>query len=545
MYLDDMGRYTHALNDTHNQAVMERTFLTGQYMFYAGELLERGVVHVRLLTSSMMIIASMVFYFLLRNFLKVPPHSALVAALLPNIISGIDMLPSFLSGSYTIPGQIVAVTSAILTICFITQLRFGYAALALASVLYYCSFEFMDQALFLLLPFILLFFYASGFRFTKRLLIALGLFFAIATYDLTIYILSDKPSFVAPANIELLDMFSRFVKSLRYSFPIPKEFGASSIIMLTTFSVFSIIGLWVWIKDLLTKATLRERVNFSFPLAFGLSIFVSVGFTFWTITPYFSNRYFHLPAFGAALIVAFLMFQSLKLLPKKIRSIFAIILASTFIVSTGHSKYTWLEKKHQAENYYHTLIEEALEPFNFPEAAQLVITGNTSIGTGGYHHYSSGYLKFLTRRADITGIFSRPEMQFYDPFRPEERGYVTYMTGVDLDQPVFLFRMDTKTKKIDQMQYALQWKDASWTEGIPGQTKLNSSQPEVLQSSPWTIYKFDLVSGSNIEMSSGIGISSLEAYMKQNASIGDQSNLLFGGKMTEQTRERFGLDPQK
>ena len=41
-----------ALEDRYNQAVMTRTFLTGHYMFYAGEILERSLVLVRLMTAS-------------------------------------------------------------------------------------------------------------------------------------------------------------------------------------------------------------------------------------------------------------------------------------------------------------------------------------------------------------------------------------------------------------------------------------------------------------------------------------------------------------
>ena len=544
MYLDDMGRYTLALEDRYNQAVMTRTFLTGHYMFYAGEILERSLVLVRLMTASLMIVTGLIIYLLCRKFLELDRNASTLAAILPNVIPGIDMLPSFLSGSYTIPGQIVAFLGVILAMTFIRGSSRPFLAIAFSAVFYYCSFEFMDQALFLLPAFILLFLHSAQFKFSKRFFVAAALFSAIAAYDLVIYAMSDKPSFAAPVNVELKEMVTRFIKSLSYSLPIPKDSNGASIVMVTIFSALTAIGIITQaVKTFHRPDGFQQSIKGLFPAIFGITLFLSAGFIFWTMSPYFSNRYFHLPAYGTALLVAFCAAATYSLIPRRLRTPIGLVVTTLYVASTAWSKFDLLERKHAKDNFYHEKIESALSAKEYPTNSQFIITGGTSIGTGGYYNYCSGYLKFLTSRNDVSGIFSRPEMQFYDPFRTTERAYVTYMTGIDLKLPVFLYRMHPKTKDLEQVEYALQWEASKWTKGIAGRTGLGGASPEELSNSRWTIYKFDMSSGKSDVLVSGTSLKAYEAYIQTSEFSGDSSSILFAGEMSEATLERFGMGP--
>ena len=110
-----------------------------------------------------------------------------------------------------------------------------FLAMAFSAVFYYCSFEFMDQALFS--------YQHSSFSFciqpnsnSQRFFVAAALFSAIAAYDLVIYAMSDK-QVAAPVNVELKEMVT--IHQEPFLFLLFLKTPTAPIVMVTIFSALT------------------------------------------------------------------------------------------------------------------------------------------------------------------------------------------------------------------------------------------------------------------------------------------------------------------
>ena len=136
-------------------------------------------------------------------------------------------------------------------------------------------------------------------------------------------------------------------------------------------------------------------------------------------------------------------------------STIVLLLLTVFV---GIERNKSVEKTFSPIEATHSMIKPYLNSFDFPTDSQIVITG-PSVGylyTGGYWVWSTGYLKYTTGRKDITGIVGK-EFFFYNPFDPKQRGYSYPMRGLDLNKPIFLYRLNNN--KLVQVAFFLQWFD--------------------------------------------------------------------------------------
>ena len=114
------------------------------------------------------------------------------------------------------------------------------------------------------------------------------------------------------------------------------------------------------------------------------------------------------------------------------------------------------------------------------------------------------------------------QFNYYDPFNGEKgRQYMTKMTGLNLDGPIYIFK---NYDKFYQIEYALQWKNSQ---------SINSE---------WTIYKFDLLSGNASNFIKGIGwVEYIHAIDSLN-NIGISQNMIIFGDIPSKTDSiRLGL----
>ena len=111
------------------------------------------------------------------------------------------------------------------------------------------------------------------------------------------------------------------------------------------------------------------------------------------MSPYFSNRYFTFSIWNRS-SGRVLRRSHLQSYPRRLRTPIGLVVTTLYVASTAWSKFDLLERKHAKDNFYHEKIESALSAKEYPTNSQFIITGGTSIGTGGYYNYCSGYLKF-------------------------------------------------------------------------------------------------------------------------------------------------------
>jgi len=551
MFLDDMGRFDLALKNKIHPQILERNFFRAYVMYAAYELMTIDLSLARAYILLFMIGSSLAFFYILHHLLKPPLPAALVASVLPNLLPGIEMIPGFIDGSYTVPGQFVLFLSIIAGLLFLGDEKFRWGLLLLSVFLYYAAIEMMDQSIFMILVVVFIFAYKAGYRFTSRLNTICVAFVVMAIQKIVIYFMKDQPSYMSSQSLTLAEIQNRFFRSLHYVTPI--EFNGD--LLSGTMSVLTVVilvsGAVFYLFKLLKKdVPLARSIGFTgmgdksngFLVLLGLVWFISSGAVFWVTSPYFSNRYFHLPAFGAALIFAYVVQTALVIVSSsRVRQYVVYGVVALFLISTACVRFTGLRTLHAAENRYYDLIKNTIMQHSFPENAQIIISGATPIGTGGYWWYSSGYLKFLTGREDIDGVLSFKELQYYDAFRVQDRGFTMRMSGNDLKRPVFLYRI-TSSDKIERRILALRWKASRWTDGVPGRTHLGAAEPKQLKTSDWEVLQFDTTTGQHRVFASGKGLDAYQHFLNTLDSKGLTPNdIMFNGVMTDETRKRFGL----
>jgi hypothetical protein len=240
-------------------------------------------------------------------------------------------------------------------------------------------------------------------------------------------------------------------------------------------------------------------------------------------------RYVHISAFGLnALFILSLIVILNRGWPRKFK--FNIVILAGIIIFSGVYRYVVLNRYYSYLNQTRRIIVKDLEGVNLPENAQVVITGVKDFPEswlpGGWAR-ASGYLKFILKRNDITGLIgpvnSSEYYNFDNHFNPKVRRYRErwYMTGLSLDKPVFLFSLLENRQKLRQFEYALQWK------GLTGDA-------------PWTILKTNKKTGRLKPFLSGRGwrqyLTTLTGLEKQGIS---QSRILWGGPPTKEEWARL------
>jgi len=339
-------------------------------------------------------------------------------------------------------------------------------------------------------------------------------------------------------------VYGRMINSIYYMFPVGFISDASRI-MTGIFIVFLLWGVVNWLKSLYKKIktttfVFPESVTESLPVLLGIVWIVSGSIVFWLMSPYFANRYFHLVSYGSGLLVAYFIlnteFHGKSVVYRKYGSAALLILVLLMISNKIHWQYNYISVQNLTYNEY----KNELMKSEYPPDSQIIVVGQDILDAGGWWNYSSGYLQYITGRADIMGNISYPEMQFYNPFDPAERRFSTHMTGIDLEKPVYLFRK--AGGHFNSVKYALQWEFSGWTAGAPGKVYLGTTSPEELIQSPWRIYEFDFITGEHTILKEGKGLDSYQEAINNLSKIGiTEKEILWAGPMSGRSEMRFGF----
>lgn len=170
----------------------------------------------------------------------------------------------------------------------------------------------------------------------------------------------------------------------------------------------------------------------------------------------------------------------------------AVVLILVGIVFySGFSRLSVMGNMLAPYNAFHESFVTTLRKYDLPPSSQLVVFG-VDLSINGWWEYSSGYMKYATKRKDVTGLIG-PELKNYDPFDPVRRGFKKpdKMNGLSLDKPLFIFNVEEyRSFALRQKEFALQYVNGAWT-----------------------VYRFDKNRGSVREVGRGKGLENLPAFL--------------------------------
>lgn len=462
MYVDDHHRYILGLEGRLHETILSRNFLRAYVIFPLYKLLAIDPMYARLaLVVVFYIPLAFTFYVIYRKYTDLPKVVAFISSVLPCVLPGQYMIPSFIDGSYTIQGLLIYNLAFISAIHFLKHKNSNYLIfISLITILYGASLEMMDHSVFLAPFSIVVFFLISKNNKEWRKLFIVSVVFIVLAGSKA-YQIINFPTVSAATPIELsLDIFLARLHQYIYAV-LPYAYSLSgNKLSATGITVIFILT----VGYALYSSNTRERIYILLALFWALCASI----TFLTLSKYYSPRYAHISGFGINFAFVYSIYLILNRLfnSKSGRGYYIAIFLILILINAGVSRVVHLYNLSEPKNRVHHSIVSKLSKINYPENSQIVILNGSRIPTGGWWNYSSGYIKYATGRKDLVGLIG-PEKFYYDAFIKENRGYrvVDNMNGLDINAPIYIFRLYCKMKScsLTQLQYALQWENNTWS----------------------------------------------------------------------------------
>ncbi len=519
LLFDDQDRYWHVTQGHFTRAILHRSLV--------GPFIEWGAYHIMAISPQLirgiyvillMAPLSCFFYYIYSNKFGLPRLPALTAAILPSILPNQDLIPAFINGSYVLYGLLFALASFYFGLNYLEDKNDkGRLWLILAFLTYCLSSQTMaEHAVFLFPPFVIAF---LGYtKFGRRHIVLLASFLIIALFKIywTLFVWNYAPN--QPVSLSSHEILGRIGAYVKWASPLPLD-NESVPYFFLIFSGIILAGFLVHVmadKGILHRTSgfvhVSARKHAVLIYGFAFVWAVSTSFAFLFVSRFCNVRHFYISYFGLYALFILSLYGILCTAPSFKFRLDAIILISLVVVF-GIARYSNLNRDYSIRNQQSSIVRTELKKHELPQDSQIVIVGSDNIPqTSGWWRYSTGYLQFVTKRKDITGLLGL-EYSYYDPFNERKRLYDQdhKMNGLSLKQPLFLFGMLSDQGKLRQYEYALQWKGKS-------------------RNAPWTILKTIRKSGKIESFLSGTGLDHYLSTMGRLQETGiPQSEILWGG----------------
>jgi hypothetical protein len=466
------------------------------------------------------------FYYVYRSKFGFNKITAFTAAVLPNILPIQWQIPAGINMSYVMWGLLFSVLSLIIGFQYLEKnTPRNWIRAAAAILLYLTAIQTTEQALFILPP--LLFAFWGYRKFSRKHLFIILVFTLVGISRYLMIIMNPRmPIQKMPINV----IIERIGIYFQWALPIP---GIPPIYACVFFLGILFVGFFLYFKypnepsefySIFSHfpSKVRQILVYGFYLCWMASTILPPIF----LSIYFPPRYGYTSMFGAQAIFIFSIFLILKkCFPNKRRIGIAFFIA--VILISGISRTIFLKNYYAHGNRLSATITGELNRIQLPLNSQIVIV-NLREFYGGWIR-GSGYFEYTLKRNDLTGlagkINSSEYYNFDNHFDPSLRRWITryQMTGLTLKKPLFLFYFDTKRLKLNQMEFALQWRGEK-------------------MDAPWTILKVDKKTGKIRPFTSGVGMEEyLSTIEKLEESGIHQSDILWGGPPTKEEQKRLGI----
>ncbi|HLP44393.1 MAG TPA: hypothetical protein VK469_00495 [Candidatus Kapabacteria bacterium] len=481
--------------------------------------LARGL-HVMFL----MIPLSCCFYYLYHFKFGFPRKTAITAAVLPTILPMQWQIPAGINMSYLLWGLLFSIFSLIIGFHYLEKnTPKNWFRLASAILCYLIATQIMELALFFLPPLVLAF-WGYGKITKKHFFLILAVTLVGISKFVHMVMLPRKESQMMPIDIIL----KRIGLYFQWALPVPDILPAIAVII---FLGIISIGFILYfnhpiyeLKPYCVFSRFPSKIKNSLLYGFFIIWAISNIFPIILLSIPFPPRYSYISMFGAQAIFVFSIYVILKKIFPGKRKIYTLFFIGIILLS-GVFRIIFLKNTFAPENQIKSIIMKDLNRIPLPLNSQVVIV-NLKGFYGGWPR-SSGYFQFTLKRNDIIGLAgpvnSSEYYNFDNHFDPMVRGWYPrhQMTGLSLERPLFLFYFDEENRKLDQLEYVLQWRGAK-------------------RDAPWTIFKVDKIMGEIFPLAVGIGMEEYVSVLQKLKERGiSQKEILWGGPPTKAEQRRL------
>lgn len=395
-----------------------------------------------------MVPTSLILYYVYVEKFGIPKSVGILSAIIPQIHPAQKLIPFFINGSYVTYAMFF--NSIFLFYLMSLKDHFSKKQFAVYISLVFLCIEISETTLFLYpsYTFLIFIFYLRN-KNLKKFLCTLGPLVVAALYRVGKTLL-----FPAGANnITPLDWSG-----------VEKRIESASLFLINSANELGLYILLIIMALLLFKLFFRKEVtvkkNGTYLLLpvevilFGTLWFFFSILPFILISPWFASRHAYIASFGFYLILFYLLLppiQSLMKLNDKKTAIGCMFL----VLSFGYIRIESVNNEYRISNLVHKELLSTLSRYKLEENAQIVVTGTRFATTMDFHHWSSGYFKYITTRGDIDGLIG-VEIKNYDPFKPYIWGKNEQkMYGLDINRPTYLFRV--LDNRFEEIFYFFRW----------------------------------------------------------------------------------------
>lgn len=476
LLLDDNARFINAIQNNHYPTFWKNLGVVAVLIKAMNfKLMLFGMDIARLFYLLVFMIPGSILIFYFNNkLLKINVVSALVSSIMVNILPYQMHIPKFLDGSYCVRGTFLLFISLIFLLKYLDSKKISFLIISILGW-FVTNQNFAEQTIFIFPAiFFLIILRQSSI---KNKIIALTVYSVIIFHKFYFIFTSDRGSAGHVTLQSKETMLYRFTKFIEWS-AIDKLQSNNTI-----YFILGLLLLLFIVFFFISKNTKDNYNNWYIVIFYGVMA-ISTAFPFITVSKYFSTRYFYNSYLALWVLVIFLLYSVLYKFIKN-RVLIGLVLIG-FLIFTGinrHKNQIAENKRYNIRNAF--ICGNILKLGSLKGNSQIVFTGQQN-GTGQYYNWSSGYMKYCTKRADVVGLLGN-EYGFYNPFNIKHKGYSYKMEGLDLNKPIYVINF--KSRELKKPEYLLSWLD------------------ENDNNSTWTVYALDSNTNLLKESYSGKGYS--------------------------------------
>jgi len=498
LYQDDSSIYIEALNNSlvETQSRLNRSII-GPYVTYLfAELLVQSAYLARFILVLLSIFTSyLLFKFYIDN-LELDFEVSVFASIIPFILPKQVLIPTFIMGSYLIwkiffflivflmllkylSHYDISKTSNKLRVCFIT-------------IGLFFSLQIFANPL-IPIPFLFVLVYKYRRNIETQLIIATSILFI----GFKLLKISKADSGVQEVTFfSLEEIIGRVQSSINYVNPITINHENQSTFFLVVFISLLLVSVISLIRNILVKKNIWQISNQHLGILFAI-IWMACSLIPYLFSPYFASRYLFSFGFGYNLFIISILWLGFNRIEFLQNTQLKIITICALLLFSGINRNKEVDKFYKYRELLSQSLKSHLDSKYIPPNSQIVLLGKGEyINANGYWKWSSGYLKHLLNRPDITGLAGFKEKKFYDPIGINKRNYSHKMTGLELDKPLFVFYLNTDFVK--DINYMLRY------------NYLNDKKDD-----EWVLYRIDEDNKTVTEFKKGYGKDELSKFINE------------------------------
>lgn len=491
------------------QISQEGFFLINRWLCWlAGNV---NVYLARSLVLFCIVLPSALLIYAILKKLKYPEPAALFTAAMVWISPGQTEIPYFVNGSYTAESMLFMLLSFWSGLKFIEN-EGGYLSrwFAFAALFYFWSLNISE----LIVPCTLaiIFCYLFWSKFSRKAMILSLIMAVTAVYHTYFKIINNgrdvvsvsRPlSFRGLGNV-LLSFVDWCMPATGISYVddhIWHKWILFTIIVLVIFTIAVRRTVrWYIGKGVRSWKHIFEEDMF-WQIIFPLLLFIAP-LIIMTISPWFNVRHVIFSAMGFYILFSF----AANIFIADNRSavfFFAIVMLVTIAKHDVNVDAEYSKMNKDNSQFLHFIGNKKI-----PQNSQIVVV-NMDVSTCGYGYWSTGYLEYVTKRKDVTGLIGK-EINMINPFKKHEYSEGG-MNGLSINLPLFLYRKNNGD--FEQLTHFLQWK----------QNTMNSD---------FAIYSVDPYTGGIALAHEGKGMDAFVATSRMLSVLGiKRSDILWGGEL--------------